>query len=115
MKAETIRRLGGLDERFELGLFDDDDLCLRFWREGYKVCVAKDVYVHHFGSMTFRNLGVDTARLYRENRIRFEEKWLGKGSAVPSSSRVFEHGGAEIEATTYVDALWLCRRPFGEK
>src|SRR5262249_6598386 len=41
----------------------------------YKLLVAQDVYVHHFGSRTFRGLGVDCARQLGENFERFRQKW----------------------------------------
>jgi hypothetical protein len=44
---------------FGLGFFDDDDLCLRARRAGFSLAVALDCYVHHFGSQTFRAMGVD--------------------------------------------------------
>ena len=53
IKKEVIEKIGGLDERFSPGNFEDDDFCLRAQLAGYKTIVAKDVFIHHFGSKSF--------------------------------------------------------------
>lgn len=75
LKRRAYEAIGGLDEQFGLGLFDDDDLCLRARRAGYTLAVAHDLFVHHFGSRTFAGVGVDTETLLESNRQRFEAKW----------------------------------------
>jgi GT2 family glycosyltransferase/Tfp pilus assembly protein PilF len=74
-RREVLAQLGGLDERYGHGFFEDDDLCLRAREAGFKLLVAPDVYVHHFGSRTFRALGLDPEGLLRENFALFREKW----------------------------------------
>jgi glycosyltransferase involved in cell wall biosynthesis len=68
-------RIGGLDERFGLGLFDDDDLAERARRAGFELAVAHDLFVHHFGSRTFAGNGIDAGKLLDENARRFADKW----------------------------------------
>ena len=68
-------KIGGLDERFGLGLFDDDDLAERARRAGFALAVAHDLFVHHFGSRTFQGNGVNAGKLLDENARRFAEKW----------------------------------------
>ena len=75
LTREVYERLGGLDERFGLGFFDDDDLAERARRAGYQLAVAHDLFVHHFGSRTFQGLGIDAGGLLRENMRTFAEKW----------------------------------------
>ena len=53
MKRAVYEAIGGLDERFGLGFFDDDDLAERARRAGFELAVAHDLFVHHFGSRTF--------------------------------------------------------------
>jgi GT2 family glycosyltransferase len=74
-RREALAAVGGLDERFGLGFFDDDDLSVRVLRAGLKLVVALDVFVHHFGSRTFNALGVDAAGLLQKNLALFREKW----------------------------------------
>jgi cephalosporin hydroxylase/glycosyltransferase involved in cell wall biosynthesis len=75
MKRSAFALLGGLDERYGLGLFDDDDLALRARQAGLKLAVARDLFVHHFGSRTFQAAGIDQEALLAENQARFQSKW----------------------------------------
>ena len=74
-RREVMQKLGGFDEEFGLGFFDDDDLCLRARQAGFQLLTALDVFVHHFGNRTFNSLGVDTRQLLRDNFARFQAKW----------------------------------------
>jgi GT2 family glycosyltransferase len=67
MTRAVHEAVGGLDARFGLGLFDDDDLAMRARRAGFELAVAHDLFVHHFGSRTFQGNGIDAARLLDEN------------------------------------------------
>jgi glycosyltransferase involved in cell wall biosynthesis/Flp pilus assembly protein TadD len=75
-------KVGPLDERFGRGFFDDDDWCVRVRQAGYVPVLAEDVYVHHFGSATFRALGEDTEAMLRANLELFRQKW-GDAEAAP--------------------------------
>jgi hypothetical protein len=77
MRRQTFKRLGPLDERFEVGLLEDDDYSMRAHAAGYRVVCAEEVFVHHFGQASFGELFAsgDYARVLEANRRRFEEKW----------------------------------------
>jgi GT2 family glycosyltransferase len=76
LRRETFERVGPLDERFEIGMFEDDDYALRLTAAGFRLAVARDSFVHHAGRGSFRGLpDQEYLRIYRENRRRFEEKW----------------------------------------
>jgi glycosyltransferase involved in cell wall biosynthesis len=85
MKRVVYDAIGGLDERFGLGLFDDDDLAERARRAGFELAVAMDLFIHHFGSRTFAGNGIDAAALLEENARRFAAKW---GQGAPIGRRV---------------------------
>jgi len=76
LRAERYRDIGPLDERFGLGMFEDDDYAIRMKNAGFKVVCAEDVFVHHWGGASF--LKLDPYKywlLFKENRRKFEEKW----------------------------------------
>ena len=75
LKRRALDAVGGLDERFGLGFFDDDDLALRVTRAGFELAVAHDLFVHHFGSRTFAGAGIDAEALLAENQAKFASKW----------------------------------------
>ena len=85
MKRAVYDAIGGLDERFGLGFFDDDDLALRARQAGFELAVAHDLFVHHFGSRTFVGNGINANQLLDENAARFAAKW---GDSAPRGVRV---------------------------
>jgi GT2 family glycosyltransferase/Flp pilus assembly protein TadD len=80
-RQEVLDQIGGFDEGFGTGFFDDDDLSVRAVRAGFRLRVAQDVFVHHFGSRTFTGLGIDCPRQLQENFARFHAKWGAAESA----------------------------------
>lgn len=75
VRKEVLEIIGGLDEGYMTGNFEDDDLCLRSWIAGYRNVIAKDVFVHHFGSMSFKENSIDYSCTMDTNRSHFLEKW----------------------------------------
>jgi len=77
MRKEVFEKIGPLDEQFGIGMFEDDDYTHRVKLEGFRVACAADVFVHHFGQASFKEL-VNNGKyqgLFDENRQRFERKW----------------------------------------
>lgn len=76
ISRRVIDQVGLLDERFELGTFEDDDFCYRVKSLGYKLICAEDVFVHHFGKATIGKLDDEKyMELFERNRKKFEQKW----------------------------------------
>ena len=76
MARERFAAVGGLDERYGRGLFEDDDLALAVQRRGWRVALARDVFVHHYGGASFSRLAPgEYLRLWWQNRRAFEKKW----------------------------------------
>ena len=76
MAKERFAAVGGLDERYGRGLFEDDDLALAVQRRGWRVALARDVFVHHYGGASFSRLAPgEYLRLWWQNRRAFERKW----------------------------------------
>ncbi len=77
LRRGVYEQLGGLDEQYATGMFEDDDYALRVCQHGYRLLCAADVFVHHFGQAAFGKLVRSGAydRLFDANRRRFEAKW----------------------------------------
>ena len=75
VKRSVWDEIGGFDERFGMGMFEDNDLSYRCRRAGYRLVVAAQSYVHHSGSRTLRRSGMDARALFMSNHAKFAEKW----------------------------------------
>jgi GT2 family glycosyltransferase len=76
LRRDVLERVGPLDERFGIGMFEDGDYNRRVRAAGYRVACARDAYVHHWQMASFRKLGKrEYRRLFEENRQKFEQKW----------------------------------------
>ncbi|MED3833351.1 glycosyltransferase family 2 protein [Peribacillus frigoritolerans] len=74
-KRSLIDRIGGLDERFSPGYFEDTDFSLRAQITNKKLWVANDVFIHHYGSSSFRiNRGLQK-KIILESQKKFFLKW----------------------------------------
>lgn len=71
----VIDEVGGFDERFGLGNFEDDDWCIRIRAAGYGIYVCDDVFIHHFGSRSFVANNVDYGAMMAQNWSAFAAKW----------------------------------------
>lgn len=92
IKREVIEKIGGLDERFSPGNYEDDDFCLRAQLAGYQAVIAKDVFIHHYGSKSFK---ADGTTKYAERLKINEKKFVDKWGTTP-------------------DDLWLRNKPIKE-
>lgn len=76
IKRNVITAIGGLDERFSPGNYEDDDFCLRAQLAGFKTVIAKGIFIHHYGSKSFK---ADGTKKYSErletNKNIFIKKW----------------------------------------
>ena len=86
------QEIGGLDEQFGTGNYEDDDYCLRASIAGYRNYVAGDVYVHHHGSISFKAAGIDYQHSITQNGKLFQEKW-----------------SRPVESPEYADKIAACR------
>jgi glycosyltransferase involved in cell wall biosynthesis len=108
MKRAVYDAVGGLDERFGLGFFDDDDLAVRARHAGFELAIAHDLFIHHFGSRTFVGSAIDSEALLAENAKRFAAKW---GQDAPVGQRIALRPWAENQQSVQEDT----GQPQGER
>ncbi|ERL03818.1 glycosyltransferase family 2 protein [Mitsuokella sp. oral taxon 131] len=94
MKREAYIEVGGFDERFSPGNYEDDDLSVRLRMAGYDLLLLQDTFIHHFGSASFgRKQNVSEAELQRKQEAyaallqRNAEKFVRKWGVDPKSYR----------------------------
>lgn len=74
-RRAVVQRIGGLDESYGTGNFEDDDFCLRATLAGFHARIAKDVFIHHTGSQTFIHAKIDYRASLHRNWELFKAKW----------------------------------------
>ena len=80
LRRTLLKQIGLIDEYAFYGDFTDQDLCLRAIAAGYKVVVARDVFIYHyhaktFNTWTFLKKGVSRKTLGLDYRQYFGQKW----------------------------------------
>lgn len=74
-RSEVLQKVGFLDEIYEGGNFEDDDFCMRIYLKGYKCAIDNTVFIHHYGSQTFKLGKVDFKESMQKNGAKFLKKW----------------------------------------
>jgi GT2 family glycosyltransferase len=69
------REMGGFDERFTPGYYEDVDLAFRVRRHGLRVVYCPRSTIIHFGQLSF---GASSRDMVAANRQVFVEKWSGE-------------------------------------
>ncbi len=77
VRREVFARIGGFDEAFRIGQFEDADFFRRAREAGFALGTTGASFFHHFGSATQNALrSGPAARPYEaENRAYFRKKW----------------------------------------
>nr|WP_255570715.1 glycosyltransferase [Cohnella sp. CFH 77786] len=75
IKKPILDQIGLLDERFTPGNYEDDDLSLRIRLAGYKLLLCKDTFIHHYGSVSFKDAPPQYVQLMKDNNRNFQDKW----------------------------------------
>lgn len=102
-RRSTFEELGGFDEGFGIGNFEDDELGWRVMDSGLALRVADDSVVLHRGGATFEILGEDYVTLLRDSRRRLGGRVHGAAAGVVAV--VLSDGnpdGAAISAASVV-------------
>lgn len=75
VRRSVLDEVGGFDESFGLGTFEDNDLCYRIRRAGYRLIISNKAFVHHHGSRTLRRVSKTPWNLLSANDKVFRAKW----------------------------------------
>jgi len=80
IKAELITNIGVLSEEFGIGFGEDDDYCIRTMKAGWKIVLAKDVFIFHKHRTTFKALYSDEtiSRMLEDNRDLYVMKHIDR-------------------------------------
>jgi len=81
MRRDVLEKVGLLDERFGLGMFEDDDYCLRVRRSGHRLVINEGCFIYHKGSLSFKKLeNKEYQQIFERNREYYQRKhgqpWL---------------------------------------
>ena len=66
-KREVLDRVGLLDEHYFFG-HDDCDLSIRMLEAGYRLVIARDCYVKHFGHVSLLQTEITNPEFFKDNR-----------------------------------------------
>ncbi len=85
IRRDAYKHVGGLDTDYEVGMFEDDDYCIRMKKAGWKIVIARDVFVYHHGNASFKKLDSKTYKdIWNKNKSRYEKKWGEQWQPPPS-------------------------------
>lgn len=100
MTRSVFRRIGYLDEGFEIGNCEDDDYGYRSRLLGLELVIAKDSFIHHVGSTTIKTLTPEQfEEMYARNLAFYSDKW---GETGPLLQEAASHwGGGPLSANDF--------------
>lgn len=74
-RRSLLEQTGYLDEGYEVGNFEDDDWVIRVRLQNKVLVIARDTFIHHFGSQSMRELGTQFYEVNQRNQNFYHEKW----------------------------------------
>jgi len=74
IKAETVRKIGLIDEGYILALYEDTDYSMKASSAGYRCVIARGSYVRHYGHGSTGRVKKINA-IAEKNKERFYKKW----------------------------------------
>jgi GT2 family glycosyltransferase len=90
-RRDLFQRLGGLEEAFSPGYFEDPDYCVRLWKANRRVVYLPEVVVLHYENATASTLFA-LQELYDRNKALFAAKhadWIRTRPCVRELSDLF--------------------------
>jgi len=116
IRDRVVREVGLFDESYGIGNYEDDDYCVRVLRAGYRLCVAEDAFVFHYGGRTFLGMGLvddEWRALMQRNEQVFAQKWnaspVERSDAAQASRQLNRQARTAFEKGDLVEAARLLR------
>lgn len=75
VRRKTMDTIGGLDDEYKLGNYEDNDLGIRVLKAGYQNVLLHNVFIFHWGSESFHKNKVDMMETMVKNSELFRQKW----------------------------------------
>lgn len=75
IRRALLERIGYLDEIFDGGHYEDDDLSRRAQQAGFRCVQCDTALVFHLGSQSFKKIPEERNRLIRRNREIYRQRW----------------------------------------
>jgi len=77
IKREVYDSVGGLDEGFLIGDFEDSDLCLKVKQRGLRIICVSKLNLTHLERQSFTGIGANgfRERVSRYNAWRHQRRW----------------------------------------
>ncbi|MGA2212068.1 MAG: glycosyltransferase [Bryobacteraceae bacterium] len=101
IRRELWDSLGGLDEIFQLGTYEDDDFCLRARLAGWSLVVNPCVFVFHHESKTFQKNQIDKDEWLFSN----ESVFLERVGSLSRSLSLATHAKTAASSTSVIVAV----------
>lgn len=73
IKRDVIKKIGVLDEIYDVGYFEETDYSIRAHGAGFRIARAKSSYVYHKENVTFK--GLDHRAIFDANERIFLKRW----------------------------------------
>ncbi|GIO87232.1 hypothetical protein J25TS5_41640 [Paenibacillus faecis] len=110
----TFEQIGYFDEGYEVGNYEDDDWILRLRLQGKKLKIAGDTFVHHYGSVTMKELGErKVSEVNGKNGGYFNEKWGSVYAYLQAREERLRTAGSVLDMSDFYPPLCWVRSASG--
>ncbi|MCR5546724.1 MAG: glycosyltransferase [Lachnospiraceae bacterium] len=75
IKSAAMNKIGGLNEDYPIGNYEDNDFGLKMVKNGYRNYLLHNVFIFHWGSESFVKNKVDYMSRLEKNALIFRDKW----------------------------------------
>ncbi len=83
ISRKVYEEIGPLDEHYGIGMFEDDDYSMAARSKGYSLVMAEDVFIHHYGTVSFKKLeNQEYKKIFDTNKEYFEKNGTSCGKCI---------------------------------